>query len=133
MAKKPETGIKNSTKPAKAAGTSVRKETGNKKQFLSKPVKSKADKPKPDKKKSMSSKSISATTNPTEVIRSSKSGTGLKTKTPPGDPALPSVLDYQEQRARIARRAYELWEERCPPNGDVLDWLRAEHEIMGKS
>ena len=43
-----------------------------------------------------------------------------------------SVLFFQEQRARIALRAYELYEERCRIGADVQDWLRAEREIMGK-
>ena len=35
--------------------------------------------------------------------------------------------------ARIAQRAYELWEARgCPPSDGAEDWRNAEKQIMGE-
>jgi hypothetical protein len=39
-----------------------------------------------------------------------------------------------DQRDRIERRAYELYEQRgCQPGHEVEDWLRAEQEVLGKA
>ena len=44
------------------------------------------------------------------------------------------MLERQEAKDRIARRAYEIYVQRGGENGkDVEDWLRAEQEISGKS
>lgn len=41
--------------------------------------------------------------------------------------------DSQDVQTRIARRAYELFEERGREHGhDQEDWLRAEQEILGQ-
>jgi len=43
------------------------------------------------------------------------------------------VLERQEVKDGIARRAYEIYVQRGGQNGqDVEDWLRAEKEISGK-
>jgi hypothetical protein len=43
------------------------------------------------------------------------------------------VLERQEVKDGIARRAYEIYVQRGGQNGqDVEDWLKAEKEISGK-
>ena len=43
------------------------------------------------------------------------------------------MLERQEVKDGIARRAYEIYVQRGGQNGqDVEDWLRAEKEISGK-
>jgi hypothetical protein len=43
------------------------------------------------------------------------------------------MMERQEVKDGIARRAYEIYVQRGGENGkDVEDWLRAEREIRGK-
>jgi len=44
------------------------------------------------------------------------------------------ALSAEERNERIARRAYEIYEERGREDGQELeDWLRAEQEVKGDS
>ena len=146
MKNKTKAGQKNTSKTTKPGSTSVRQVAPGKKNDLSKTRKSQVEQPKPDKPKVVKSLSASAPTKLSQVRVSAKPKAVVKAQVEspkpdkpkvvksPSSPstATPSVLDFQEQRARIARRAYELYEERCPPDADVQDWLRAERELMGK-
>jgi Protein of unknown function (DUF2934) len=43
----------------------------------------------------------------------------------------PNAAQTSDPHGAIARRAYELYEQRGrEPGGDVDDWLRAEHEVQ---
>lgn len=137
MAKKPTATPRKGDSTAKAVSTSGPKSAASKRPALSQAVEVRTAKPKPAKTKSVN---LKLPVSPSPGMASAKLGTRIKTQDSPKDNpndnttkfAAPSVLDYQEQRARIARRAYELYEERCPPDGEVQDWIRAEREIMQK-
>jgi hypothetical protein len=45
-------------------------------------------------------------------------------------PVTPDVMDWNTQ-ARIAARAYEMYEERMHLGASLQDWVRAEQEILG--
>ena len=132
MAKKPAARSQKAKNLPKPSSASVRKVVESKKPNLSKPVNTKTGMARSGKAKSVISKNPASTVKSSLSVVSPKPEAVTKTKDSTNEPAIPSVLDYQEQRARIARRAYELYEERCPPGADVQDWLRAEREIMQK-
>ena len=50
------------------------------------------------------------------------------------DPSDEQAIDQREARERIARRAYELYEQRGRVDGsDAQDWLQAEQEVRGQA
>ena len=130
MAKKPPSKTETTTKSSKVVPG--RKATGSKIQSSPNSPRIKAEKSQSAPLSAVSAKAPSTGMTPPKRKDLSTPVAETKREAPTNPPETPSVLDYQEQRARIARRAYELYEERCPPDADVRDWLRAEREIMKK-
>lgn len=124
--KKSSKSSKNTSRGTKAVASQGGKTAGKNKSSLAKTVLAKGKRHKSDQRKPASPKLAppSPTLPKSSANQKSKSPTRAKESSPQ------SVLFYQEKRARIARRAYELYEERCRVGEDVLDWLRAEGEIM---
>ncbi len=57
----------------------------------------------------------------------------LMAETPDAQPASPALDGETDPNELIARRAYELYEERgCADGDDLNDWFRAEAEVQAR-
>ena len=128
IVKKSRKNSKATSKGTKALASQVGKSSAKKKRTLSKATLEKVKRSNPDQRNLPTPKPAPSLTTRPKTNSTPKPKSATKTKELPTQ----SVLYYQEQRARIAGRAYEFYEERCRIGEDVLDWLRAEREIMQK-